>query len=621
MERINEYSRATGRKLSVKFAFENEKDKLNVFVQHLPRSDYTTEDLMELFKPYGVITSAKLLDSMKGPTGIGFVRFSSPTEAEKAIKMMNKKNLCLGENTKAVTCKLADKADAQRRNLTSEITRNKFTLTHNQNQCGAGMVPQSAHASALPTGHLTGLAQSGSLATQLLSSVPTFSLEVPGFANQSATPPTMSSGVMPNIVSGPSALVQLPYASAHPGAISTPCSNLPHRSSNPLIGPPPHTQVPGSVQSQYVANLVSAYLSSMDVQQAASKTVPTAVPSNRFPNSGAPVLFHTGNSIPAPGAPSDAQVNALPPNVQYALSYGQQSQQTMAAGGTTAVSPQVVWIAPTYPNAGTSSMFQNYGFAPAFQASTVDQVKANHESQRSTPGLVLQNNYQMDRTNIPTSPANTLTSVFQSLAINGPLEASRFPMDGSLLTESSRTWPYSKTARSMEDSTPNVEQGTTCVKQVVPVSHVFEGPTNVSFTDPSSREASNFITSSISTTLASLDHSKNTVCFGAVNLPTVECFPLVEVSAANSSEYEVFSEEKLSTVNGDVAALNAEKIAPNGFHADEKANKNESTVDHKQGPRSDADCVKAVPPPTSKNDLVEPTVPLTITTTCVKFPS
>lgn len=69
MERINEYSKATGKKLSVKFAFENEKDKLNVFVQHLPRSDYTTEDLMELFRPYGVITSAKLLDSMKGPTG------------------------------------------------------------------------------------------------------------------------------------------------------------------------------------------------------------------------------------------------------------------------------------------------------------------------------------------------------------------------------------------------------------------------------------------------------------------------------------------------------------------------------------------------------------------------
>ncbi|VDP85818.1 unnamed protein product [Echinostoma caproni] len=546
MERINEYSRTTGRKLSVKFAFENEKDKLNVFVQHLPRSDYTTDDLMELFKPFGVITSAKLLDSMKGPTGIGFVRFSSPTEAEKAIKMMNKKNLCLGENTKAVTCKLADKADAQRRNLTtSELTRNKFPFNQGQNQAATGVIPQPLHASTLPAGHIAALAQSGSLPAHVLPSLPAFSFEVPGFASHSVAPSTMNSGAL--------------------------------------------------------------------------KTLPTAVPSNRFPNTGAPsVMFHTGNPLSTPGAQSDSQLNPLPPNVHYALSYGQQPQQTIAPGGTTTMSPQLVWLAPTYPNSATSSMFQNYGLTPApFHSSTLDQTKVTHESQRSTPGLSSHANYPIDRTSIPTGATNTLTTMFQNLTVNGPLETSRFSADSMVSNEQSRTWSYPKNPKTSVDESISNNDQRSAIKQSIPVSHAFEN-SDSAFVDPVACDASDFIASSMPTSLASLNHSKHGACFGVVNSSSAEIFPSVETNTTSTNDYEIFSEKTtFNSRNGGGAVLDVNNSAPNGFQTDRiKGNEAEAIVDQKVGSQSDSDCVVTTPVSKPDADLMESSLALSATTSC-----
>lgn len=60
---LNEVAKTTGRNLNVKYALENEKDLLNVYVRNLPKSGFTKETLEALFLPYGQVTSVKLLET------------------------------------------------------------------------------------------------------------------------------------------------------------------------------------------------------------------------------------------------------------------------------------------------------------------------------------------------------------------------------------------------------------------------------------------------------------------------------------------------------------------------------------------------------------------------------
>ncbi|CAH8611723.1 unnamed protein product [Schistosoma bovis] len=113
---ILECARTNGRKLSVKYAYENEKDALNVYVRNLPREGFSKEMLESLFQKFGHVTSVKLLETVTGFTGIGFVRFATAEQAEKAVEQMNEAKHIVRGGDKPITCKLADKADPRRRN-------------------------------------------------------------------------------------------------------------------------------------------------------------------------------------------------------------------------------------------------------------------------------------------------------------------------------------------------------------------------------------------------------------------------------------------------------------------------------------------------------------------------
>ncbi len=63
LNHLNELAKNTGKKLSVKYALENEKDLLNVYVRNLPKTGFTKETLEGLFRPYGQVTSVKLLET------------------------------------------------------------------------------------------------------------------------------------------------------------------------------------------------------------------------------------------------------------------------------------------------------------------------------------------------------------------------------------------------------------------------------------------------------------------------------------------------------------------------------------------------------------------------------
>ncbi|GEQ69583.1 hypothetical protein JCM33374_g3255 [Metschnikowia sp. JCM 33374] len=107
---------------------------VNLFVKNLDDS-ITSELLEEEFKPFGTITSAKVMVDEAGKSkGFGFVCFSAPEEATKAITEMNQRMVM----NKPLYVALAQRKDVRRSQLEQQI--------HARNQ----MRMQNAAASGIP---------------------------------------------------------------------------------------------------------------------------------------------------------------------------------------------------------------------------------------------------------------------------------------------------------------------------------------------------------------------------------------------------------------------------------------------------------------------------------------
>lgn len=105
---------------------------INLYVKNI---DELIDDakLREEFQPFGVITSAKVMTDEKGVSkGFGFVCFSNPDEATKAVTEMNGRII----NGKPLYVALAQRKEARRAQLAAQI--------HSRNSMGMnpGMVPQ-----------------------------------------------------------------------------------------------------------------------------------------------------------------------------------------------------------------------------------------------------------------------------------------------------------------------------------------------------------------------------------------------------------------------------------------------------------------------------------------------
>lgn len=71
-----------------------EKRRNNIYVKHIPKENFSDQDLEKLFNPFGEIKSAVVLkDQNGGSKGFGFVCFSNPEDAEEAYKQMNNKSV------------------------------------------------------------------------------------------------------------------------------------------------------------------------------------------------------------------------------------------------------------------------------------------------------------------------------------------------------------------------------------------------------------------------------------------------------------------------------------------------------------------------------------------------
>jgi len=91
---------------------------VNLYVKNLDDT-VNEETLKEIFEPFGVITSAKLMMDGTASKGFGFVCFTTPEEATKAVTEMNNKIV----GTKPIYVSLAQRKDQRRAQLEAQMAQ------------------------------------------------------------------------------------------------------------------------------------------------------------------------------------------------------------------------------------------------------------------------------------------------------------------------------------------------------------------------------------------------------------------------------------------------------------------------------------------------------------------
>ncbi|KAL0946582.1 hypothetical protein HGRIS_012784 [Hohenbuehelia grisea] len=113
---------------------------VNLYIKNL-EDDVDDEKLRAEFEPFGTITSCKVMTDDKGTSkGFGFVCFSLPDEATKAVAEMNNKMI----GTKPLYVSLAQRREVRRQQLENQIAqRNQIRM-------------QQAAAAGMPGGYING---------------------------------------------------------------------------------------------------------------------------------------------------------------------------------------------------------------------------------------------------------------------------------------------------------------------------------------------------------------------------------------------------------------------------------------------------------------------------------
>ncbi|PWN48161.1 putative PAB1-mRNA polyadenylate-binding protein [Violaceomyces palustris] len=120
-------------------AAKNEKlskyQGVNLYLKNIPES-FDDERLREEFAPFGTITSCKIMRAPSGVSrGFGFVCYSAPDEANKAVAEMNGKML----DNRPLYVALAQRKDVRRQQLEAQIMqRNQLRLQQQAAAQGMG---------------------------------------------------------------------------------------------------------------------------------------------------------------------------------------------------------------------------------------------------------------------------------------------------------------------------------------------------------------------------------------------------------------------------------------------------------------------------------------------------
>lgn len=120
-------------------AAKNEKlskfQGVNLYLKNIPE-EFDDERLREEFAPFGTITSAKVMRAPSGVSrGFGFVCYSSPDEANKAVAEMNGKMM----DNKPLYVALAQRKEARRQQLEAQIMQRNQLRIQQQAAAAGGM--------------------------------------------------------------------------------------------------------------------------------------------------------------------------------------------------------------------------------------------------------------------------------------------------------------------------------------------------------------------------------------------------------------------------------------------------------------------------------------------------
>lgn len=109
---------------------------VNLYVKNLD-NNITSEKLKELFAPFGTITSARVMTSDGKSRGFGFVCYSSPEEANKAISEMNQHIM----GGKPLYVALAQRKDVRHNQMRQQLNAHN-QMRMQQQQAVGGIAPQ-----------------------------------------------------------------------------------------------------------------------------------------------------------------------------------------------------------------------------------------------------------------------------------------------------------------------------------------------------------------------------------------------------------------------------------------------------------------------------------------------
>lgn len=109
---------------------------VNLYVKNL-EDDVDDEKLRGEFEAFGTITSCKIMRDEKGASkGFGFVCYSSPDEATKAVSEMNNKMI----GAKPLYVSLAQRKDVRRQQLESQIAQRNMRMQQTMGMPPAGFM-------------------------------------------------------------------------------------------------------------------------------------------------------------------------------------------------------------------------------------------------------------------------------------------------------------------------------------------------------------------------------------------------------------------------------------------------------------------------------------------------
>uniref|UniRef100_A0A0K3CFG2 Polyadenylate-binding protein n=1 Tax=Rhodotorula toruloides TaxID=5286 RepID=A0A0K3CFG2_RHOTO len=110
---------------------------VNLYVKNLD-DDIDEEKLRAEFEPYGQITSCKIMSDDKGASkGFGFVCFSAPDEATKALTELNGKML----GTKPLYVALAQRKDVRKQQLEAQVAQRQQIRAQQMQAAGIPGIP------------------------------------------------------------------------------------------------------------------------------------------------------------------------------------------------------------------------------------------------------------------------------------------------------------------------------------------------------------------------------------------------------------------------------------------------------------------------------------------------